>query len=344
MIDKNLSNLMRIASGLKRDADQQTLDGIASYFRDSAVMSDWNLLPPIIENIHPSCILSQDIRESYYKLLGFQMMQRKWLNEFEKILLAKDLKIIIMKGHGLWGNVYSANYPRISADIDILVCPEDFKQVSEILSKQGTFHGETNLHSRFDLNFPYNFRVELHWNLFDFNSFNFNFDQIWEDSSFHPLFKSQRILTMGLEDLFIHTLVHGFNHRHFQIYMLVDLVRILTNPDIQYDLIKKKAINAGCLRIFSLTMARIEYLVNFTVDKEKMNLPEANIFYRWLYSHIFTKHRKQSPFELQRLIQFFLLDKLKNRAMNFYGSYSCFLSHGIKKITHPKDRSTNSHT
>ena len=313
------------------------------FLRDDAVMSDWNLLPPIVENTVSSFSLPQDIRESYFKLLGFNMLQRRWMKEFITELERVEVPALIMKGHGLWGSVYHQDYPRVSADIDFLVEPENIGKVKKILGNWAPLHGKTLLHYRYDLEYPYNFRIELHWDLAAYRSFSLDFCNIWSDSFPHPMFESDCVRTMCLEDIFIHTLIHSFNHRNLQTYMKVDLLRLLNHPRINIELILEKARLTGCMRLMELTVASLRKTLGSEMVLPDLKVKSPGYLSQKVYDFVFKPRKRGSVFDLQRLFQFSLLDNRVNKLRNMRGAYQSYLVRLGKKITNPLGWSSDHH-
>lgn len=334
MSNSDRATTIKLASGLIKDISQEQFDGVLSFFKEEAIMSDWNLLPPIVENLSREIVIPQDIREKHYKLIGFQMLQKKWLHGLEEQLIRENIPVMTMKGTGLWGSLYSSLYPRISADVDLLVKPEDLDRIRLILNECATVHGHTELHTRYDLPFPYHFRVELHWDLAAFQSFNLDFERIWQRSTTHPLFDSGQIVVMSPEDTFIHTIIHSFNHRSLHNYMIVDMIRFLNQVDMDMDLVRELVVMTGSKKLTRLTFDRVQKVTGIADIGSEVQLVKTNWFLNLLYRFVFKKKRIQSPFEIQKLAQFILLDSFKSKLTNACGNYSAFMVKAIKKLTH----------
>ena len=333
--DQIMRNIILTASGKRSEMESAEYLNTLLTMLDSASQPIINLIPPYIEAKPENVELPWNLRKKYFRLMGTHLRQKAWIIRFAKNLLPPDIPVILLKGHGLWGKVYSTIYPRLSSDVDILVKKEHFPILRQLFNDGAKYCGSTEIHSGFIIDHPYDIQVELHRELSSFGAFVTNYPRMWENAVPHPVFGFKNIRMMSSLDSFIHILMHSFNHGCLHPYMIVDLIRLSSDPEITIEGIKKKAREAGCYNLLKLVIGQIntQYSLNLFDGDPEITVSKVS-FRKWIYMYIFSESKKKSSKRVKTMLHFILLDNGKNMIINLAVSIKANIIRAFRKISH----------
>ncbi|MDO7086724.1 nucleotidyltransferase family protein [Pseudocolwellia sp. AS88] len=187
----------------------------------------------IFEDLDPSIqmFLTIQTNKGIVTELSKKIQLNQMIDEFSKA----GVSMILLKGAAFSSLLYSAQAPRTSNDIDILVKEEHWEKAVSILSSfmkykekecPGTF-GDL-----YEISFLSNnikgVTVDLHKSLIHPHLFNFNNDFLWADSEEAVLYKNPLIRVLSPEYSLIHQALHAYKDMDFAKYNLVDSHRLIS--------------------------------------------------------------------------------------------------------------------
>jgi hypothetical protein len=324
--------VIQLSSGLLGSPSPEIFQELFEYILIAPDSTLLNLLPSIMEYKPAEYDLPLRLRLRHIQLISHHVRQIQWIKHLRELLTSSGLQVILLKGHGLLGRVYSENFPRFSTDIDLLIRPNEYLEATKIISTNATFYGSTPLHSSYIVDFPYAIQVEVHKQIDAFKAFDLNFDAIWSASNPHPMFESSSIRSMSTEDSFIHILIHGFNQYQFHPYMIADAARIISHKNFDFDKLLNRARESGC-----------EYLLRKFLEQFSDYLPATGIgtsgsvrtrmTYRdRLYKSFFKANKIRQSDVLKPFLRLALIDKNIFRIRTLNEAFRSTILRQIKKI------------
>ncbi|EQC51391.1 nucleotidyltransferase family protein [Bacteriovorax sp. DB6_IX] len=230
---------------------------------------------------HLEYLLNKDQIKTYN-----QVKKRNWLiyqlyiDELKKIdhIINQGFEITLLKGICLVQDIYQDPSQRFLADIDLLLSPEEFVKMEEILlglgySKDIEDKWEAN---NFKTNFrknigPYELVIELHSRLFFMqNGVSFKKKRVEGYSSFYELDR---------EDMLIHLMGHlGYQHTFISIHWLYDIYLFLLkyDQDLDWDYIKKSL--EGLEQLNSARICLNSILAVFKLESKGLSYLRQSLF------------------------------------------------------------------
>ena len=182
---------------------------------------------------------------------------------------SREIPILPYKGPVLAQLLYGDVGVRQFGDIDLFVRPQDVRHARTVLLEMGyalgmcltarqeqayiksaselVFHG---VHGR-NL-------VEIQWRIVPrFFAVEFNLDDFFS-RAIPVSISGTNLRTLCLEDLFLVLCVHAAKHTWNQLSYLCDLARLITMPEVNWDLIEKNAADLKIRRIVAVTLALLK--------------------------------------------------------------------------------------
>ncbi|WP_426357594.1 nucleotidyltransferase family protein [Pseudocolwellia sp. HL-MZ19] len=205
----------------------------------------WRLSPLILRRINSllsdedkSCTntyLSKQVQSGFIR----EMAKDKQLNEIIDLLDKENIKIILLKGTAFSKWLFSAEAPRLTNDIDILIKKADWLRAEKLLSQVMVYTEKTQPDVFGDL-YEISFKprknvgaaLDLHRSLTHPILFNIDESALWESSLAHPFYT--RCLMLCPEHALIHQAVHAYKDMNFEKYNLIDSIRLISELN-SYD-------------------------------------------------------------------------------------------------------------
>ncbi len=312
-LDKQIVKLATTSSGCPV-SDDVFLEIFAAML-DSRSQSIWNLIPPVLEAKPPELKIPIESMMKYYHLIGIHLRQSAWIKKFASDIRESKIPIILLKGHGLWGDTYSDNYPRLSSDIDILILKQNLQFIEETLFKSSVFQGKTQKHSCFLSGHPFNVQIEIHTAYTATNSFDVDFDAVWSNSRMHPVFKDSLVRCMSPEDSIIHIVIHSFNHHHLNVYMAADLIRLFAAEKIDSARLIKRSIEIGCYKLLLCISLKMQRDYGVRLFSSIQNKPA--FLTKTVFDFVYSDKKERFTNRVKPLFKWMLLDKRQKRFQNF---------------------------
>jgi hypothetical protein len=209
-----------------------------------------------------------ELQHTAQSLAAHDLHQQQWLRRFLDKRRPAEIPVILLKGTAFAGVLYSADAPRLSLDIDLLVDPSHFQPMCEALSTEGELltmgTGRRYTWSRlFEAVFriPGNIPVlvEIHRDLTRAHQFRIDHDGLWERSAPSPHYQDPAVRQLSPEDTLLHLALHEFRHGIPQPHSYLDAFTVLErwNPDL--DAAVELARRWGASTILYSLLRRVEY-------------------------------------------------------------------------------------
>jgi len=259
----------------------------------------WNrLIIPIYASLKHNSLITrlsetaqEKLKKKFLELLALQLRQQTWLIKLVEFLKKTDKEIIFLKNSAFAGDTYESDYSRLSQDIDILVHAKDYNLIKRRLQEFGSskpknrnrlFSDAHRNESHIVIDTPVTFSVEIHRSLFPKYLFSINEDQLWVRSQKHPLFDSDLLRVLSMEDSILHNAVHSFMHLEYEPHHLVDMSRFLKRYNPDPNVLKSIALKWGCSRILYSMLSNLEFWMGTTIPVNFNNRTKRS-FNRWGY-------------------------------------------------------------
>lgn len=236
----------------------------------------------------------------YYPFWKNQLSRNQSLKaELERIgydLQKEDLKVYLLKGFSLLGEIYEDWGERFVSDVDFLVSYEQFWRLNDLLKMYGykkkreqkwlgNLHKYTYIKSTPNLEFS----IEVHTQLFWHQSLNFS-----ETATLDP--KLPGFYRLTPENQLLHLCGHlAFEHGFSQLFALMDVYKFVDTyrKEIHWDLFWEKAQRAGLYKSCFMTLflcqklgLSIQTVVYLAPKKKKLSiyLLKQLVSYSYLYN------------------------------------------------------------
>ena len=264
----------------------------------------YTLLYPVIRDLSPSDVISQDFKEKWKKHtfstaihINNQIVQMsKVFKEFNK----EVIPVIALKGLIL-RNLYPYPDLRTMGDADVFIHKEDIEKASNILINMGYVESKEASAAHLFFSHKCYSPIELHWKLADTN-FIKDTSQFESKVWTHSVTKSisdASVLCLGTEDFLMHLCLHMAVHMRsggFGLRQLCDLLLLVEKegPSIDWEnfLVKIRtngiekfttAIFNVCNILFGLQIPK--ELKNITFDETSIKMLLDDIFASGVFGH-----------------------------------------------------------
>jgi hypothetical protein len=320
-------HIVRLASGLTADISTTDSVGVVSAMLESNSQPTWNLIPPVLQSMPADFVLEPGFRRKTMELLGIHFRQKSWISSMGERLAEWGIPVLLMKGHNLWGRIYSENYPRLSADVDMLVNPDHYGRMRDMLFPEADFYRESAKHTVFVIKKPYSIQVEIHKSFSEAGVFDVDYPAVWNDSVAHELFQNKMIRCMSLEDSVIHGVIHSYSHLKLRPYMTVDLIRLLSHPELNTGSLHEKLLRCGCNRLLSGLVELIGKTYGCEGQLEHHRTVRRACLLNKTVSFVFNDKPSRYSTDIKPLLRWILLDKRDKRKAAFRKSIRMLLRH-----------------
>lgn len=171
----------------------------------------------------------------------------KLLSEFKK----QDIDVMPLKGPLLSQSLYGSFANRESADLDLLISPDDLQNANQLFERLGYISQDYVLtgfsakqwrvFKKVHCNTTYvpgqqgATVVELHWKMFEAEELYHKKTECLISESVEKEFQGLPIKVMSNEDLFIYLSIHGAKHRWAGLKWLIDIRQFMLKHDQQTD-------------------------------------------------------------------------------------------------------------
>ncbi|MFY8107326.1 MAG: nucleotidyltransferase family protein, partial [Elstera sp.] len=228
-------------------------------------------------------------------------------------------RALVLKGQALSAQLYGRADLRMSSDIDFLIDPAMMTKAHDIIVESGYKPlypvpvENLSYVNKDQVYFRGNTRIELHWRLFDNQSFlPWSFDYLWSNRSFVGLMQSKDIPTLSRDHHILYQALHGLRHGWRRLRWLVDLAIPLQNEKdmenlfslakdynfipalVHSTLLSQEFLEAPLGATFYATKKQYKSAkrIHFQVNNlaEIRNLKNKNKLYIWIRQRICEKH------------------------------------------------------
>lgn len=196
---------------------------------------------------------------------------RSLLNAFDDA----GVQVMPHKGPVLAERLYDGVGHRQFTDLDLLVTSDDVGAGCEVLEQLGfesqyaftpaqeRGYRRTNYHHQY-VHPDRGYRVEVHWRFVP-AAVRFPLDvETYMDRSSETSVLNRQIPVPAPEDELLVLVVHGARHRWKRLKWLIDIARLVTTTEIDWQLVRRRATEWGCWRMLSLGLYLIRNLLGVT--------------------------------------------------------------------------------
>lgn len=213
--------------------------------------------------------LAADLHRLSQSLVAHDLHQQQWLRRFLTERRPGDIPVILLKGTAFSGALYPSDAPRLSQDIDLLVKPEQFHRMCEILAAEGEpLKVDTGRRYTWSRLFEAVFRipgalpllVEVHRDLTRAHQFRIDRHGLWERSDQSPEYQDPAVRQLSPEDTLLHLAVHEFRHGVPQPHSYLDAWSVLNRWTPDLGRVVQLARRWGCSTILYSLLRRVAFL------------------------------------------------------------------------------------
>lgn len=171
-----------------------------------------------------------------------ELARKRQLNNIIAVLSAYNIPIVLLKGAAFTDVLYSAQAPRTSNDLDILIQQKHWHQAVLLIKTIMNYTGKSQpdvFGDLYELSFipkgKMGAALDLHASLINPLLFKIDEEQLWESSVEHPSFNNKLVRMLSPEHALIHQAIHAYKDMNFSKYNLVDSHEIIMalKPDIK---------------------------------------------------------------------------------------------------------------
>jgi len=206
------------------------------------------IIPLLNDKAHELNIFSELSPESQKLLMTStqqgivtELARKTQLNQMIATLSAHNIPLILLKGAAFAEVLYSADAPRTSNDLDILIQKKHWEKAVSAIKTVMNYTEKPQpdvFGDLYELSFTPKNKIgaalDLHSSLTHPLLFNICEEQLWENSVVHPSFTNEGVRTLSPEHALIHQALHAYKDMNFGKYNLVDSHEIISaqSPDI----------------------------------------------------------------------------------------------------------------
>lgn len=250
------------------------------------------------------------------------------MKNVKRIVEEKNFSFIVLKGPHLGNTIYDDPVERLYCDLDLLVSPQDFFPVIDLLRSNGyklTFEVGKRLWTQkeyycWTVISPYGVAVEIHRDLAGHGRYRINIDGLFERSEPFKIGKI-KLLGLGREDLLLHLCLHmiGSYFRNIEEKHVKDIALLTQKKKVNWDIFVERVTDARCSHgvYYALFAAKNQLHAEIPDDILQVLSPRG-IRKRWLDSHLdpsvfpiyrFPNHRIG---EVQARLGLMLMDRFRD--------------------------------
>jgi len=170
-----------------------------------------------------------------------ELAKKQQLSKIITTLSAHNIPLVLLKGAAFADALYSAQAPRTSNDLDILIQEKDWKHAVTAIKSVMSYTEKSQpdvFGDLYELSFIPKSKVgaalDLHRSLIHPILFNISEKQLWNGSVEHPSFNHKLVRTLSPEHALIHQALHAYKDMDFGKYNLLDSHEIIMQlkPDM----------------------------------------------------------------------------------------------------------------
>lgn len=223
-----------------------------------------------------------------------ELGKKKQLEEIVRVLTAKNISIILLKGTAFSNKLYDENAPRLSNDLDILIKESDWelavKEISNLMSyKEKRIPGI--LGDAYELSFIPHGKIgsalDLHLSLAHPLLLGFSSEELWKSSVIHPYYNMGEVRTLSTEHILIHQALHAYKDLDFINYGAVDSFELIYKNEINFNSLYCNANKLGLENIVYYYFKTISLCIKNT-EFDDCSPFKPNKFRLWLMSKLAT--------------------------------------------------------
>lgn len=192
-----------------------------------------------------------------------------------KTFKESNIRVFSLKGPALGNRIYGDSSLRMSHDLDILVEEENIHRAEEVLRGLGYLpidfeknltEKQRNISIKQNHHLGYknreNILVELHWR-YSYEQQDVAFESIWNEKDTVTI-GGEKISLLSKEEELLYLIFHGAKHGYFRLKWMLDIVEIIKNNNLDWELFLKKSKNLDMEDIVAQTNILCKYLFSVT--------------------------------------------------------------------------------
>lgn len=309
-------NLPRIGELVKGDIDWPSF---AELTRDNRVSG---LLAPVFNELEREGVLTakatEGVKHNAFLATATALHFQSILEDFLSLLEDKDLPVIVLKGLALSHMLYEEPLARPCGDLDILIHPEDYARLHEILVAAGyeaLDEKELPKHSSdLETTFEQHFlapgggvQIEVHTDSIKLGVKPAGAEAVW-DRAVPVKIGNSTALSMCPRDLALMLPIHL--HRHGFIRLLwfkdIDLLVRTQGDKIDWDLVIQDARDEGATSSLWLTLTYMQKLLDTPVPEHVLKQTRPKLAMRLMWRMLWTENRvlNLDGITRRRMVQF----------------------------------------
>lgn len=275
MNDIEIANLFRICCNRNMPSDRLTIQRSINSLIENPEYH--HLAPLVVKNLGNKQLeqykASLTLKKISIQVIANYLEKRNFVKKLSKELEYRGLKLILLKSMAFNDNIYKADSPRGSSDIDILVNDKDINEILKIL-KSFNFVRSQKDDKPFTDSYEstwYSGGIYIDLHRFLVNPFKFFIDTktLFKYSIPHAYYNSENIRILSIEDNLNHLALHFQNDCYAYHHSLIDNEHLIVKNE------NKKIKNPEEFR-------RINNIFKFFADiilYDKTPSPLAKIFF-----------------------------------------------------------------
>lgn len=216
-----------------------------------------------------------------------ELAKKQQLSIIVDALSSANIPIILLKGAAFWNVLYSAEAPRTSSDLDVLIKKQDWQQAVFTIKSVMNYIAKPKpdvFGDLYELSFIPKSKVgaalDLHNALIHPLLFSINEQELWKSSLVHPAYNNEQIRILSPEHALIHQALHAYKDMDFAKYNLLDSHEIIATlkPDMNkvIDIVKKW----GATTPLHVLLANCKTLMKSNLEQHLFDRVKPNILTR----------------------------------------------------------------
>ncbi|QQS41998.1 MAG: nucleotidyltransferase family protein [Acidobacteriota bacterium] len=265
---------------------------------------------------------------------------------------SEGIDVLPFKGPSLAVQLYGNLAFRDFIDLDMLVKPKDFERSVEILLAMGYTliadqvegkNGHLKVRGRKDVSLVSpegDYRVELHWKLSGSHfALPYEIEELWQRMGKIEI-GGRAIRALGWNDLMVYLCLHGSRHQWEKFAWVTDvneLIRHFDKVGIDWESVRKQAVEARCERILDLGFFLADYFYGTALNSnDSLDARTREVFTR-IATEVETTDFGEN-FESTELADWYVYHlSLKENVSDRLKLHLHYLARYVRLITRPGD-------
>jgi hypothetical protein len=231
-----------------------------------------------------------------FAIAAQQLRAELTFRNVQKILAAKGIQVLVLKGPHLGNTVYNSPKERLYGDLDILVKPDDFEKVAAFLLENGfqpfafdTFTPEIQRDFKhWEFHSPWGILIELHRWLSGHDRYPIDSEDLFKRAE-KFIFGETEARGLACEDLLLHLCLHmGTSYfRVIERKHVVDISLLIKKREVDWPVFLRRVKKAGARSIayYALMAAKLQDDAPVPVDVMRKLCP-GRLRCLWLEKNI----------------------------------------------------------